>query len=551
MTEPTLNAEQTNQWNKPPQGQARKPFLLRAMSRFWQSLWHGKPPNLLILLLSMLTALIMVIPILYVVVQGWGAGTERWIQLWDSRIPGLLWNTLSLTAVVTAGTILIGVTFAFLVVRTDLPGRKWWRLIGALPLVIPPYVGAMAYIIIFGPTGWVRDWFGSSPVQIYSFWGVVMVMTMFTYPYVYLITAASLGRLNANLEEAALSCGQRYRQVFLKVVLPLLRPAVGAGAILVSLYVLSDFGAISIMRYTTFTAAIYYQMGSFDRVSAAMLSVVLIAVTLIFLWMEWRTRKNIRYSQQGGTYRRPLTIPLGRWKPLALAFVFLVSLTGVFLPLAVLIYWSLLGLQNGAIDASFWEYTVNSLVVSGIAALLSVILAMPLVYLKARNPSLLTSLLEKVVYSSYALPGVIVSLGIVFVFNQYLPMFYGTIALLVTAYIMRFLPQATQAGEAAISLVSPRLDEAAQSLGHSPWKSMLKITLPMVLPGVLAGAALVFVSSMKELPATLLLRPAGYDTLAVRIWIQASEGFYHLAAPAALLVILVSILPLRWILNKY
>lgn len=525
--------------------------MLRAVSRFWHSLWHGKPPNPLILLLSVLTALIMVIPILYVIVQGSQAETERWVQLWDSRLPALLWNTISLTAVVTIGTILIGVTLAFLVVRTDLPGRKWWRLIGALPLMIPPYVGAMAYIMIFGPTGWMRDWFGSSPLPIYSFWGVALVMIMFTYPYVYLIAASSLGRLNANLEEAALSCGQRYRHVFLKVVLPLLRPAIGAGAILVSLYVLSDFGAISMLRYTTFTAAIYYQMGSFDRMSAAMLSVVLIAITLIFLWMESRTRKHIRYSQQNGTYRRPLTIPLGRWKPLALAFVIFISVIGVFLPLAVLIYWSLQGWQMGALDSSFWEYMINSLVVSGISALLSIIFAMPLVYLKARNPSSITSLLHKIVYSGYALPGVIVSLGIVFVFNQYLPFLYGTIALLITAYVMRFLPQATQAGEAAISLVSPRLDEAAQSLGHSPWQSLLKVTLPLVMPGVLAGAAFVFVSSMKELPATLLLRPAGYDTLAVRVWIQASEGMYHLAAPAALLLILVSILPLRWILNRY
>jgi iron(III) transport system permease protein len=546
MTEPTYHSE-----NRSNRGEARMPLLLRVQSRFWRSLWQGKPPNVLILLFSILTAWIMSIPILYVIVQGWGAGWERWTQLWDARIPGLLWNTLSLTAVVTVGTILIGVALAFLVVRTDLPGRSWWRVIGALPLVIPPYVGAMAYIIIFGPAGWIRDWLGASPIPIYSFWGVALVMIMFTYPYVYLITAASLGRLNANLEEAALSCGQPYRRVFRKVVFPILRPAIGAGAILVSLYVLSDFGAISMMRYTTFTAAIYYQMGSFDRVSAAMLSVVLIAITLIFLWLEWRTRKHIRYSQQGGTYRRPLTIPLGRWKPLALAFVLLLSLTGVFLPLVVLVYWAWMGFQMGALDASFWEYALNSLVVSGIAALLSILLAMPLVYLKARNPSPLTSLLDKIVYSGYALPGVIVSLGIVFVFNQYLPMLYGTIALLIAAYVMRFLPQATQAGEAAISLVSPRLDEAAQSLGHSPWKSMIKVTFPLILPGILAGAALVFVSSMKELPATLLLRPAGTDTLAVRIWIQASEGFYHLAAPAALLIILVSILPLRWILNKY
>lgn len=493
----------------------------------------------------------MLLPIFYVLLQGREAGRERWLELWDVRIPGLLWNTLSLTFTVTAGTVVIGVITAFLVVRTDLPGRRWWRWILALPLVIPPYVGAMTYIMIFGPAGWMKEFWGFTPLPIFQFPGVALVMTLFTYPYVYLITASSLRKLNANLEEAALSQGCSYPGIFSQVVLPMLRPAIGAGSILVSLYVLSDFGAIAMLRYTTFTAAIYYQMGSFDRTGAAILSVVLILITLILLWLEWKTRSRIRFDQQQRTYRPPLRLSLGLWKWPALFFTSAVATAAVFLPLAILLRWTAQGIQTGALDTSFWGYTLNSLTTAGAAAVLSILLALPVIYLKARHPSWLTTAIDKAVYGGYALPGVIVALGIVFVFNRFFPAWYGTLVLLITAYVMRFLPQAAQAGEASLQLVSPRMEEASQSLGLPSWKTLLKVTLPLIGPGLLAGGALVFVSSMKELPATLLLRPAGYDTLAVRVWIQASEGLYHLAAPSALLLVLVSVIPLRWMMNKY
>nr|WP_232735852.1 iron ABC transporter permease [Alteribacter populi] len=529
--------------------------------RLWQQMWNGNPPGLVLFLLGIATAFVMAVPIVYVVWQSLFAGADRWMRLLDERIPGLLWNTLSLTGMVTLFAVIIGVSLAWFVNRTNLPGRKTWQWLLALPLVIPPYVGAVTYIIVAGPTGWLRDWwrdsewlvslFGEYPITIYSFWGVFFVLTMFTYPYVFLIASASLRKMNRNYEEVARSQGMNTRQIFWKVNLPFLRPAIGAGAILIALYVLSDFGAIAMLRYNTFTAAIYYQMGSFDTLSATVLSVVLIGLTLIILWGESITRRRQKYYQTTNTYKAPDTLSLGRWKWPTLIYVSAIFFLSVIVPIGVLIYWSVQGVTHGAIDWDFWKYAWNSIRVSGLAALFCMTLALPIIYMKSRYPSVLTNVIDKLSYSGYALPGVIVALGIIFIFSQYFTFLYNTYYLIAIAFVVRFLPQAMQAGEASLSLISPRMDEAARSLGYPPWKVMVKIIIPSILPGVLAGGALVFVSSIKELPATLLLRPAGFDTLAVRIWVDTSEAIYYTAAPAALLIILLSIFPLKYMLKKY
>jgi iron(III) transport system permease protein len=357
--------------------------------------------------------------------------------------------------------------------------------------------------------------------------------------------------LNRNYEEAARSQGVNTFQLFYRVQLPMLRIAIGAGAILISLYVLSDFGAVAMLRYTTFTTAIYYQMGSYDNISAAVLSTVLIGITLLILWAEGRSRKSQKYYQTSGTYQSPERLQLGKWKLPALGFVVTVFILSIAIPVGVLIYWSTMGLTSGALNTKFWMYAWNSIMVSGVASIICMFLAMPIIYLKSRYPSFLSRWIDKLAYSGYALPGVIVALGIIFVFNRYIPFLYNTAFLLSIAYIIRFLPQAMQSGEATLSLISPRIDEAAQSLGYRPWKVLFGVILPLIMPGLLAGGALVFVSSIKELPATLLLRPPGFDTLSVRIWVEAGESLYYLAAPAALLVIIISLFPLKWLLNKY
>ncbi len=503
----------------------------------------------------------MSIPIIYVILRSLFAGAERWLRLLDQRIPELLWNTLSLTAAVTVFTVVVGVALAWIVSRTDIPGRKAWQWLLALPLVIPPYIGAATYISALGRSGPVRElWqgsallvnlFGDYPLNLISFWGVFFVLSLFTFPYVYLVAGASLRKMNRNYEEAARSLGLNAWQIFWKVTLPFLRPAMGAGAVLVSLYVLSDFGAVTMLRYVTFTAAIYFQRAGFDTASASVLSLVLMLLTLAVLGIESLTGKKSKYYQTAGTYREPATVNLGRWKLPALFFVGCVFFFSVLLPLGILAYWGSLGVRMGALDQRFFAFAFNSLKVSSFAALLCMLSAMPVIYLKSRYPSAISSMIDRLAYAGYALPGVIVALGFIFVFNNHLPVLYRTFYMIALAFVVRFLPQAMQAGEASLSLISPRIDEAARSLGCPPWQVMFKVILPNMLPGALAGGALVFVSSLKELPVSLMLRPPGFDTLAVRVYFEAQEAAYHLAAPAALLLIFVSLIPLRYLLSKY
>ncbi|OWZ84561.1 ABC transporter permease [Natranaerobius trueperi] len=531
------------------------------LKREWFEIWKGNPPGLPLLILGFSISLVMIVPIIYVILQSISAGTSSWMRLLDDRIPQLLWSTISLTVAVTVCAILIGVSLAWIVVRTDIPGRKMWQWLLALPLVIPPYVGAVTFIIVFGPSGWLQDFWSNSslvtnlvgnyPFDIYSFWGVFLVLILFTYPYVFLITSASLCKMNRSFEEVARAQGMGTFEIFRKVNLPMLRPAIGAGGILVSLYVLSDFGAIAMLRYVTFTAAIYFQRAGFDTASASVLSLVLILITVIILWFESRTRRKNKFYQTSNSFKKPSILELGKWKLVAFLYVSLILLFSVVIPVTVLIYWSNIGIQMGALDSDFFGYAFNSLLVSSIAAIICMLFTMPIIYLKSRYPSKISSIIDKFSYAGYALPGVIVALGFVFIFNNHLPWIYGTFYMIALALVVRFLPQALQAGEASLGLISPKIDEAARSLGYPPWKVMFKVILPNMLPGILSGGALVFVSSIKELPASLMLRPAGFDTLAVRVYYEAHEGIYHLAAPGALIIILVSIIPLKYMLTKY
>ncbi|SHK00626.1 iron(III) transport system permease protein [Anaerobranca californiensis DSM 14826] len=528
---------------------------LRAISslsnKYWNKLWKREAPHFLLVLITTVTSLVMALPLFYVVYRSFFAGKDRWMRLLDTRIPSLLNNTLSLTIVVTFSATVIGVLLAFLVERCELPGKKMWQWLLALPLVIPPYVGAVTYIIVMGPRGWLFQWLGQSPFNIYSFWGVAFVLTMFTYPYVFLITSSAIKKMNANYENAARSLGLSTGEILLKVSLPLLRPAIGAGAILVALYVLSDFGAVAMLRYTTFTSAIYYQMGSYDNLSATVLSMVFIILTIGILFLESKTKGKQRYVQMSSTFKQVDILELKGFKIPAIIFIFLIFGLSFLLPITVLLYWARQGVMLGALDSRFWVYALNSIKVSSIAAIASMVLSLPIVYMKSRYPSRYTTIIDKLSYSGYSLPGVIVALGIIFLFNQYIPWLYGSYILISVAYIIRFLPQSLQGGESSLSLVSPRIDEGARSLGYPSWKVLFKVILPLIAPGVLAGGALVFVSSLKELPATLILRPPGFDTLAVRVWVDAGESLYHMAAPASLFLILVSLIPLKWMLNKY
>ncbi len=490
------------------------------------------------------------LPTAYLVVRTLGAEQTTWEIVFRFRTWQIMGRTLGLVVAVTLASAGIAIPFAWLTVRTDLPLRRLWTVLAGLPLVIPSYVGAYLIVAALGPYGILQQglvrFFG--PLQlpdIYGFPGALLAITLLSYPYILLPLRAALLRMDPALEEAAQSLGQGIWTTFWRIILPQLRPALVSGCLLVALYTLRDFGAVSIMRYDTFTRVIYLQYQSlFDRTTAAVLSLVLVALTITILLLEMSVRGRARYHQGStGAARVGGIIPLGYWRWPALCFCSIVVGIALIIPAGVLCYWLIRGLRAGEELAPLWLATKNAILASGVAACVTLIVALPVVMLSVRRPSRLSYLLEQVTYSAFALPGIVVALSLVFFGVHYARPLYQSFPLLILAYVILFLPQAVGTVRASWLQIPPSLEEAARSLGHRPITVFLKIVLPLVRPGLISGASLVFLTTMKELPATLILSPLGFKTLATMVWSAVSEAFFAQAAAPALLLILISSVP--------
>lgn len=498
---------------------------------------------------ALLAAALALIPPVYLVLRASEAGAAFLGLLVHPRTFELLLNSVGLTVAVTASAIAIAVPLAWLTARTDLPGRDIWSALATLPLVIPTFVGGFVVIAAFGHGGLLQQLFGNlgyRPPDVYGFWGAWLALTFFTYPYVLLPVRAALRKLDPSLEDAARSLGCRLWEVFWSVTLPQLRPAVTAGALLVALYCLSEFGVVSLLRFDTFTRAIYLQyQGSFDRTLAAGLALVLVALTIAVLVVEARFRGGARYhrSTPGGS-RSAGPVRLGRWLWPAQLFVACIVGLALVLPVGVLLYWLSRGVAQGVAFRQGGEAVMNSLMAGGLAAGAAALVAMPVAVFLVRYPSRLAPFVERAVYAGFALPGITIALALVFFAARYATPLYQTLGLLVVAYVVRFLPEAVGSVRASLLQVNPRLEEAARGLGRAPLDVFVSITLPLVLPGVLVGMALVFLTTMKELPVTLLLAPTGFRTLATTVWTGASEGLFAEAALGSLVLIVLSALPL-------
>ena len=508
--------------------------------------WRPKPLSLI----ALGVALLIVMPLAYVVGNALLVSGDVWVQLWQGRVPELLFNTLRLAAGVAVVTLVCGVALAWLVVRYDFPGRRVWTWLLAAPLGIPPYIMAYVYTELFAYWGPLRPLVqrvlgpdAQLPALYDSFPGAVLILSLGTYPYVYLLSRAAFLRTNVAYEEAARLSGAGRWRCWLRVVLPMQRPAVAAGLFLVCLYVMADFGAVSILRYSTFTRAVYVQMtGRYDLMGAAALSLMLVVLSLAFFAAERHFRRRSRFYQTTAGYRPGSRAALTRWHA-ALACCACTAVFGLAfgVPVAYLGVDAATHISEGALDGAFWGYARNSFLGAAAAATVAVACAVPMAYVALRRPSRGHSLLLHAAYAGYVLPGPIVALGLIFCTAHLMSPVYGTVAVVVLAYLVRFFPQCLQAGEAALHQITPALEEAGRSAGVPLWRVLWRVTLPLMRPGLVTGWVLVFVNAMKELPATLLLRPVGFDTLAVRIWIETSEEFYAQAAPAALLLILVTL----------
>jgi len=436
----------------------------------------------------------------------------------------------------------------------------------ALPLAIPAYIGGIVHLALLRPRGGMlprllenllgQPVYTPSPL---GFWGAAFILILFTFPYVYLLSGAAFRSQHASLEEAARMLGYRPLRTFFSVTLPAMRPGLLAGALLVALDILAEYGTVALLRYETFSSAIFVQLsGRYDRSAAAVLSGVLVGLAVIILWAELRSQGRARFTQMESSWRPAPTIRLVKWRIPALLVAGGVAFTSLLVPVGVLTTWSIQAvldpetlrsvLHSGSMG--FSNFAWNSLWTSFLAALLAITLSVPVALFSVRHPSRISRFIARVCQVGYAIPGVVIALSLVLLVNRALPFLYATPFIVVIAYVLRHVPQAVRASEAALNQVSPTLEEAARVSGRTPVQAFVQVSFPLILPGLLAGGALVFLTSLKELPATLLLRPAGFDTLAVRVWVWASDGFYVQAAPAALFLVLISAVPLSFLLRR-
>lgn len=499
----------------------------------------------------------MALPVLYLTIRAFAGGAEPIGEILRPRTLETLAATLALAVAVTATAVAVALPLAWLTVRTDLPLRGALSVLAVLPLAIPSYVAAFAILTFLGPRGLLQGAL-AGPLgvarlpDVTGFPGALIALTLVTYPYVYLSVASALGRMDPRLEEASRALGAGPWRTFWRITIPLLRPAMAAGALLVGLYTLSDFGAVSLMRYGSFTRVIYsYYQASIDRSAAATLGLLLVALTAGVLALELLTRGRARQHSSGaGAARRMQLTRLGQWRTPALVFGWGMTFSCLGIPLGAVGYWSLRGAGAEEALAGVWTAAGRSALASGLAAWAAVAMAIPIAYLAARYRGWMVKMLEGLTYSSYALPGIVLALSLVFFAANYVPALYQSLALLVFAYVVRFLPQAIGPARSTLLQVKPRLEESARSVGRGPLQALTSVTLPLMRPGLMAGGALVFLTAMKELPATLLLGPTGYETLATRVWMAADEGFFAQAGSPALLLIVVASVPMLFLIPR-
>ncbi len=497
----------------------------------------SRPPRTLLGLAAVASA-IALIPLGYLLFRASQAGLGAIVDvLARPRAVQTALTSIALTAVVVVATLVLGMPIAWLLARTRLPGGRVWLVLVALPLAIPSYVAAYA-------------WLAQFPAMS-GLWAAALVLTAVSLPYVVLPCVAAFRLADPAPEEVARTLGRTPWQAFRGATLPQVWPAAAAGALLVALYTLSDFGAVALFRVDAFTRVIYASYrASFDRTSAAVLSLVLVALALVLVLLERRVRgRGLRYRAATGTARRAIPLDLSpKWKSGALALLAVTTFIALVIPIGSL----LLRLAEGARRPLDLGELVNAaLATAGVAlmgAVVALALALPVAALAARYRQRSVRTIETAAYASHALPGVVVGLALVFFTLSVIPVAYQTLATLAFAYAVLFWPKAIGSSRTAIASVSPVLPDVARTLGRRPIAAWLATTARIASPGIAAGGLLVLLTAMKELPATLMLRPTGLDTLATELWSRTEVAAYGAAAPYALALIALAAIP-AWLLS--
>ncbi|HET9203314.1 MAG TPA: iron ABC transporter permease [Acidimicrobiia bacterium] len=485
-----------------------------------------------------------VIPPVSLLFQVVGSGAALVIPA--GRLVELLLNTTLLTVAVTVTSVAIGLGTAWITTRVRLPLRKGWMTLAALPLVVPSYVAALTVIAATGPGGLLPG----VPTP-YGFLGSWLVLSLFTAPLAHLSLIPGLRAIDPATEEAATGLGAGRWKVFGTVTLPQLRPTLVASGLLVGLYTISDFGAVSLLRYDTFTRAIYtLYRGQIDRRPSATLSLILMVLAVLILLVERQYRSRAALHGRRPRRARALLHLTGPGRVAALGTLGLYALISLGLPLTVMSVTLARGLDAGQAIGSPGLEAARSLGVALIASAVTVILAFPVAMVITRRPGRLSGWVESAMWGAYSLPHITVGVAAVGFALAWARPLYQSLVYLVIIYAAIFLPQAVGAAQDSLSRASPDMEHASRGLGKGALATLARVTVPLAVPGIVAGGALAFLSVMKELPATLLLRPNGFETLAIRIWSSTAEGFLTRASAAGLVLLAVSIVPLFLVMSR-
>lgn len=484
---------------------------------------------------ALVVAIVSLAPLAFIVWVAVEIGRARIVELvFRGRIAELLWNTLLLEILTLPLTVVVAVALAWLTERTDLPLRRLWGALAVAPLAIPAFVHSY---------GWVN----AAP-SLHGLPAAALIATLAYYPFVYLPVAAQLRRLDPAIEDAAASLGKSPAQVFFLAILPQLRLAILAGALLVGLHLLAEYGLFAMIRFDTFaTAIVDVFQSAYNSPAANMMGGVLVLCCALLLGLDGWLRGRERYARVGaGAPRLPVSLALGQWTMPALLLPLAVAVLALGVPLATVARWLLDG-GAGSWSSDLVRTFIQTLALALVGGVLATVAAAPSTWLSARFPSRLTALIEASHYYAGSLPGVVVALALVTVTVRIAPL-YQTYVTLLLAYVLLFLPRAMAGLRASLAQAPAELEQAAMSLGSSPFAAFRRITMPLSAPGSAAAVALVALGITNELTATLMLSPNGTTTLATEFWAKTSELDYAAAAPYAAMMIVLS-LPLTLFLQ--